>query len=253
VRNDIEKSQSLVNGVPLGIRIDGCGFHSFAEINNLVFPYDQRLARVMAAASMKVIEKYDWLEFAYTSSDEVTFFVTSKSKMYSRRSEKLCSVIVSSFTSAFLEYWFQLYDGFPKGNVAFDARAFIIPNTQTLDKYLSWRQVDSHLNCTHGKLLHCYTQNGLSIKEATARIEAARKPFQKILAQEFEIDNKTLPHSWRLGVYIGAVELRNNGHHCAHTDELLKFLSQLANVKVSCPSLILGDKHARLQELHYIF
>ena len=76
-----------------------------------------------------------------------------------RRASKIVSLITSCFTSAYVRHWphfFPATDDAPalplKANPMFDGRAVLYPEVQTVRDYLSWRQVDTHVNNQVGVL-----------------------------------------------------------------------------------------------------
>lgn len=96
---------------------------------------------------------------------EGSFVIHPKSNLYSRRSSKLVSTVVSTFTAYYVCLWPQFFPGVPlvtsrppiDGEVdfavedapriagplpTFDGRVVVYPTLSNLRDYLSWRQVD---------------------------------------------------------------------------------------------------------------
>lgn len=64
-----------------------------------------------------------------------------------RRASKLVSLVVSCFTATYVRRWAEFLPGTPLlSTPMFDGRAVCYPNLAVLRDYLSWRQVDTHIN-----------------------------------------------------------------------------------------------------------
>ena len=77
------------------------------------------------------------------------------------------SLIVSSFTSAFVFYWSKYFqnncyiESLPSVPLqyppAFDSRCVLYPNSGVVRDYLRWRQVDCHINNLYNTTFHALT------------------------------------------------------------------------------------------------
>lgn len=64
-----------------------------------------------------------------------------------RRSSKIVSLLVSCFSASYVRLWPQHFGAVPlAATPMFDGRAVCYPDTRTLRDYLTWRQVDTHIN-----------------------------------------------------------------------------------------------------------
>ena len=64
-----------------------------------------------------------------------------------RRSSKLLSIVVSTFTAAFVDGWDHFLPGLKRQALpVFDGRTVCYPSEQSLKDYLAWRQSDAHIN-----------------------------------------------------------------------------------------------------------
>ena len=129
------------------VRIDGKGFTKFCENHNLEKPNDIRLASLMNKAARCLMENFPEIWLAYGQSDEYSFALRKKTDLYSRRAEKIATVFVSCFTSAFVLNFKEFFpDQDLKDVPMFDGRCVLYPEDKIMIDYLCWRQVDCHIN-----------------------------------------------------------------------------------------------------------
>ena len=129
------------------VRLDGRGFHSFTARHNFAKPNDRRALELMNAAAVRVVTELADVVVAYGISDEYSFVLRRDSRLFDRRESKLVSTITSLFTAHYVHLWPAHFPSTPLLSVpSFDGRAVLYPSTRTLRDYLSWRQVDAHIN-----------------------------------------------------------------------------------------------------------
>ncbi|TKY64136.1 tRNA(His) guanylyltransferase 2 [Spatholobus suberectus] len=189
------------------VRIDGCHFHRFSEIHEFVKPNDDRALNLMNSCAVTVIEKF-WKDivFAYGVSDEYSFVLTKTSNLYQRRANKIISAIVSFFTSTYVMRWKDFFSQCElKYPPSFDGRAVCYPSTEILRDYLSWRQVDCHINNQYNSCFWKLVVSGKSKREAQHSLKGAQ--LQKKI-EELAIDYNKLPVMYRQGssVYRNKVD-----------------------------------------------
>lgn len=64
-----------------------------------------------------------------------------------RRSSKLISLVASCFAAAYVRFWPERLPGVAlQSTPVFDGRCVCYPSVRTVRDYLSWRQVDTHVN-----------------------------------------------------------------------------------------------------------
>jgi tRNA(His) guanylyltransferase len=102
----------------------------------------------MIASARQVMNDLPDILLAYGQSDEFSFVLRKDTGLYSRRSSKIMTNVVSLFAAAYVHFWRDFFG--PEKPLqmipSFDARTVLYPNNQTLRDYLSWRQVDCHIN-----------------------------------------------------------------------------------------------------------
>ncbi|KNC46032.1 histidine tRNA 5'-guanylyltransferase [Thecamonas trahens ATCC 50062] len=143
-----EQDDALLPLTWVVIRVDGRGFSGFVARHEYAKPVDTRGAAVMDAAAKAVMEDMGDLVLAYGHSDEFSFVLPPSSNVYKRRASKLVSTVVSLFTGAFIAAWPAAFGpDVPLMEMpVFDGRTVVLPTRAVLRDYLSWRQVDCHIN-----------------------------------------------------------------------------------------------------------
>ncbi|KAK2365202.1 tRNAHis guanylyltransferase [Trifolium repens] len=180
------------------VRIDGCHFHRFSELHEFVKPNDDRALNLMNSCAVAVLEEFRQdIVFAYGVSDEYSFILKKSTDLYQRRASKIISAVVSFFTSTYVMRW---KDFFPQSELnyppSFDARAVCYPSAEIVRDYLSWRQVDCHINNQYNTCFWKLVASGKSKREAQRSLKGAQ--LQKKI-EELAIDYNKLPVMFRQG------------------------------------------------------
>ncbi|CAJ1968356.1 unnamed protein product [Sphenostylis stenocarpa] len=215
-----ESDIKLMPSTWIVVRIDGCHFHRFSELHEFVKPNDSRALNLMNLCAVAVLEKF-WedIVFAYGVSDEYSFILKKTSDLYQRRASKIVSTIVSFFTSTYVMRWSEF---FPQSELkylpSFDGRAVCYPSTEILRDYLSWRQVDCHINNQYNSCFWKLVASGKSKREAQNSLKGAQ--LQKKI-EELDIDYNKLPVMFRQGssVYRDKIDTDLIHHENGNTFE----------------------------------
>ncbi|RYP54790.1 hypothetical protein DL768_000518 [Monosporascus sp. mg162] len=111
-------------------------------------PNDRRALDLMNAAAKALVTELPEITIAYGVSDEYSFVFHKTCTLFDRRSSKLVSTIVSTFTAYYIHLWPSYLPDTPLSPPlpSFDGRAVCYPTVQNLRDYMSWRQVDCHIN-----------------------------------------------------------------------------------------------------------
>ncbi|KAI5066173.1 hypothetical protein GOP47_0018797 [Adiantum capillus-veneris] len=194
------------------IRIDGRSFHRFAEVHDFQKPNDIDALNLMNECAKAVMEDLPDIVFAYGVSDEYSFVIRKESTLYGRRSSKLVSVIVSLFAASYVFKW-QTF--FPDKKLqyppAFDGRAVCYPEDSVLRDYLSWRQVDCHINNQYNTCLWSMIKAGKSKDCANNELKGTRADFKnEMLFKQFGINYNDLPAMFRKGSYVFRKKVQSN-------------------------------------------
>lgn len=167
-----EKDNKLLPNTWIVIRLDGRGFHKFSNDHCFEKPNDIRALNLMNDAASSVLRTFSDIILAYGNSDEYSFVFKKNSQLYGRRESKLISIIVSIFTSNYVFLWpTHFIDTVLIYPPSFDARAIVYPSVQNLRDYLSWRQVDCHINNLYNTTFWALVQKGnVSITNAEKKL-----------------------------------------------------------------------------------
>jgi tRNA(His) guanylyltransferase len=145
------------------IRIDGKAFHSYTK--GLKRPFDEGLLEDMDLTTKYLCENIQGAKFGYVQSDEISILITdyddiSTHAWFDNNLQKMCSIAASLATAKFNQLrmarkcWegndidgYLDRDDIDKFKLAmFDARIFVIPETEEVVNYFVWRQQDATRN-----------------------------------------------------------------------------------------------------------
>ncbi|XP_061370325.1 tRNA(His) guanylyltransferase 2-like [Gastrolobium bilobum] len=193
-----EFDSKLMPSTWIVVRLDGCHFHRFSEVHEFVKPNDERALNLMNSCAVAILQEFPQdIVFAYGVSDEYSFILKKTTDLYQRRACKIISAIVSFFTSTYVMRW---KDFFPQSELNyppfFDGRAVCYPSTEILRDYLSWRQVDCHINNQYNSCFWKLVASGKSKREAQHSLKGAQ--LQKKI-EELAINYDKLPIMFRQG------------------------------------------------------
>ncbi|KAK3949129.1 Thg1 C terminal domain-containing protein [Pseudoneurospora amorphoporcata] len=143
-----EQPDSLLPNTWIVVRLDGRGFTKFSTKYAFEKPNDKRALDLMNAAARSVMSELPDITIAYGVSDEYSFVFHKSCTLFERRASKLVSTIVSTFTAYYIHHWPVYFKDSPLSPPlpSFDGRAVTYPSVQNLRDYMSWRQVDCHIN-----------------------------------------------------------------------------------------------------------
>ncbi|KXX80166.1 tRNA(His) guanylyltransferase [Madurella mycetomatis] len=215
-----EQPDHLLPNTWVVVRIDGRGFTKFATKYGFEKPNDKRALDLMNAAARAVMAELPDITIAYGVSDEYSFVFHKTCVLFERRSSKLVSTIVSTFTAYYVHYWSTYFPDTPLSPPlpSFDGRAVCYPSVQNLRDYMSWRQVDCHINNLYNTTFWALIQlGGLGPTEAEKTLKgtyAADK--NEILFSKFSINYNNEPEIYKKGsVVFRDYELVEPGSHNA--------------------------------------
>ncbi|KAG5945842.1 Glucose-responsive transcription factor [Claviceps monticola] len=205
VRN-FEQTDSLLPNTWIVVRIDGRAFTKMCAKYGFEKPNDRRALDLMNAAAKAVVTDLPESIIAYGVSDEYSFVFHKSCNLFERRASKLVSTIVSTFTANYVYSWGTYFPDTPLSFPlpTFDGRAVCYPSVQNLRDYLSWRQVDCHINNLYNTTFWLLIQlGGLDNKEAERTLAgtlAADK--NEILFSRFNINYNNEPEIFKKGSVI---------------------------------------------------
>ncbi|TGO53561.1 hypothetical protein BCON_0121g00140 [Botryotinia convoluta] len=203
-----EQPDLLIPNTWIVVRIDGRGFHKFSDKYAFEKPNDRRALDLMNAAAKAVMMELPDIVIAYGISDEYSFVFHKSCVLFERRSSKLVTTIVSTFTAYYVHFWstyfpdpgMQLTAPLP----SFDGRAVQYPSVQNLRDYMSWRQVDCHINNLYNTTFWTLIQKGGfdakgAEKELAGSLAADKN---EILFSRFGINYNNEPEIYKKGSVV---------------------------------------------------
>ncbi|KAK3383029.1 Thg1 C terminal domain-containing protein [Lasiosphaeria ovina] len=213
-----EQPDQLLPNTWAVVRIDGRGFTKFANKYNFEKPNDKRALDLMNAAARQVLVELPDITIAYGVSDEYSFVLHKTCTLFERRASKLVSTIVSTFTAYYIFLWSTYFPETPLTAPlpSFDGRAVCYPSLQNLRDYMSWRQVDCHINNLYNTTFWALIQlGGMSSTEAGEKLNGTfSKDKNELLYSQFNINYNNEPEIYKKGsVVFRDYELVEPGTH----------------------------------------
>lgn len=129
---------------------------------------------------------------AYGVSDEYSFVLHKTSSLFDRRASKLMATIVSTFTSYYVHFWPIYFPNKPLSPPlpSFDSRTVCYPSVQNLRDYLSWRQVDCHINNLFNTTFWALIQLGGQDPKEAEKILAVSNDDSELISAKLTQYNK---------------------------------------------------------------
>ncbi|KAF7863894.1 hypothetical protein EAF04_006859 [Stromatinia cepivora] len=203
-----EQPDLLIPNTWIVVRIDGRGFHKFSDKYAFEKPNDKRALDLMNAAAKAVMMELPDIIIAYGISDEYSFVFHKSCVLFERRSSKLVTTIVSTFTAYYIHFWSTYFPELEMQLTAplpsFDGRAVQYPSVQNLRDYMSWRQVDCHINNLYNTTFWTLIQRGgLDAKGAEKELAGSLAADKnEILFSRFGINYNNEPEIYKKGSVV---------------------------------------------------
>ncbi|KAH7086627.1 tRNAHis guanylyltransferase-domain-containing protein [Paraphoma chrysanthemicola] len=201
-----EQPDNLLANTWIVVRIDGRGFSKLTTKYKFVKPNDRHALDLMNAAAEAVMKELPDLVLAYGNSDEYSFVFHKDCILFERRASKLTTTITSTFTSYYVFLWSQYFPEKPLTPPlpSFDGRAVCYPSDFNLRDYMSWRQVDCHINNLYNTTFWTLVQQGgMGPREAEQRLSGTVSADKnEILFKEFGINYNNEPECFKKGTVL---------------------------------------------------
>ncbi|KAI4126730.1 MAG: hypothetical protein LQ338_003594 [Usnochroma carphineum] len=204
-----EHHATLLPNTYLVVRIDGRGFHHLSTKHAFEKPNDRHALDLMNAAAVAVLREIPEICLAYGLSDEFSFVFDRSCELFDRRESKILTTVVSTFTAYYTYLWPSHFPPAssplsPPPMPTFDGRAVQYPSFRNLRDYLSWRQVDCHINNLYNTTFWALVQKGgmgtMEAEELLKGTLAADK--NEILFSRFGINYNNEPEQSRKGSVV---------------------------------------------------
>ncbi|KAI1331351.1 tRNA guanylyltransferase [Xylariaceae sp. FL0255] len=201
-----EQNDALLPNTWVVIRIDGRGFTKLCAKYNFEKPNDKRALDLMNAAAKAVVMEIPEITIAYGVSDEYSFVLHKTTTLFERRASKLITTITSTFTAYYVHLWSSYMPDKPLSAPlpSFDGRAVCYPSVQNLRDYMTWRQVDCHINNLFNTTFWSLIQlGGMTAKEAEKLLAGTVSGDKnEILFSKFNINYNNEPEIYKKGSVV---------------------------------------------------
>ncbi|KAL2863729.1 tRNA guanylyltransferase [Aspergillus lucknowensis] len=202
-----EQSDILLPNTWIVVRIDGRGFHKLSDRYAFEKPNDRRALDLMNVAAVEVLKDLPDLAIAYGVSDEYSFIFHPSCELFERRSAKLVTTIVSTFTAHYVYQWSNYFPDTPLQSPylpSFDGRAVVYPTTRNLRDYMSWRQVDCHINNLYNTTFwNMVLKGGMSNTDAERELQGTvSSDKNEILFKRFGINYNNEENIYKKGSVV---------------------------------------------------
>jgi tRNA(His) guanylyltransferase len=208
-----EHEETLLPNTWIVVRIDGRGFHKLSSHYGFSKPNDRRALDLMNDAASHVVRRIPDIALAYGVSDEYSFVFERQTALFDRRRDKLVSTVVSTFTAAYTLLWpvhfpIEAHETQPTTKPlelehlpTFDGRAVIYPTAANLRDYLSWRQVDCHINNLYNTTFWSLVlKGGMNQREAEEHLKGTvSSDKNEILFSRFQTNYNDEPDIYKKG------------------------------------------------------
>ena len=199
------------------VRIDGKGFTKFTTLHGYEKPNDLRGISLMNKAAEDVIKAFPEIWIAYGQSDEYSFVLRKNTELYNRRSEKIMTCIVSTFSSSFTMNFCQFFNNQKLLQIPiFDSRCICYPSDKNLRDYLSWRQADCHINNLYNTCFWELVQiDKISNEEAHKKLKGTFSGDKnELLFSKFGINYNEIDPIYRKGTILLNLEKHISKRKC---------------------------------------
>ncbi|KAA8910122.1 putative tRNAHis guanylyltransferase Thg1 [Sphaerosporella brunnea] len=159
----------------------------------------------MNEAARAVMQELPEIVFAFGVSDEYSFVLRRNTDLFDRRESKIVTLITSLFTAYYIHLWPAHFQGerfiLSPPLPSFDGRAVIYPTTRNLRDYISWRQVDAHINNLYNTTFWALIQRGgmTAVEAEKELVETLSKDKHEILFSRFGINYNNEPEIFKKG------------------------------------------------------
>lgn len=180
-------------GIYMVARLDGRSFTRLTkEACQFVRPFDERFRDLMVATAESLMNCGFRVIFAYTESDEISLLIALDESQFGRKLRKYESILAGEASAQFSLLLGQ------KG--IFDCRVSQLPSVELVVDYFRWRNEDAARNALNA---YCYwklREEGLSARQATARLSGASVAAKNELLFQRGINFQDVPLWQKRGI-----------------------------------------------------
>lgn len=179
----------------------------FSEAHSFTKPNDRRALELMNASATAILRALPDIILGFGISDEYSFILRRSAELFERREAKLVSTVVSTFTAYYVHLWPTYFPDSPLDAThlpTFDGRAVVYASNAELRDYVSWRQVDAHINNLYNTTFWALIlKGGLDAREAETELQGTlAKDKNEILWGRFGINYNNEDEMFKKGSIV---------------------------------------------------
>lgn len=186
---------SVLPGLFMAARLDGRSFTRLTkEVHKFEAPFDERFRDLMLDTAEFLMHEFSAL-YGYTQSDEISLLFPQSCELFSRRLQKLNSVLSGLASARFSKGLGEL--------ACFDCRISELPSIELVVDYFRWRNEDACRNALNGHCYWCLRRDGKNTREATSLLMKLSSSEKNELLFQHGINFNAVP-SWQkrgTGIY----------------------------------------------------
>lgn len=207
---DYEKCGELIlpQNLPIIVRLDGNSFSKLTKRLNFKKPFDDDFSFAMQKAMEATLE-YTGAKIGYCQSDEITLLILNplSQKFLSNRVSKICSLLASTASNAFNQYFCEKDNIFV--SAAFDCRVFVVPEKEVNNVFL-WRQKDAWKNAVYSyAFFKLQEKNNWSARKTTKFLMGKSLSDKKnLILKELNFNINDLETKYKIGFCTKRIKVK---------------------------------------------
>jgi len=197
-RNEVFSKLQIPPDTPFFVRLNGRRFQAVSEKLKAEKPFDKKFTKCLVKSAKAIFQENLNPALIYVASDEINALFAHTAP-FSRRVEKIDSVLAGTVSSAFALNALKLFD--KTLTVAFDSRIVILPEEKSVE-YLTWRQLEAWRNHNNAYAYWLLRKLGQKRKDAAKTLKGMKTEELHQLLFQHGVNLAKTPAWQRRGVLI---------------------------------------------------
>jgi hypothetical protein len=165
-----ETEDRLLPNCWIVVRIDGKGFHKFADKHAFAKPNDEKALALMARCARRIFNDYNEVVVAYGESDEFSFVFKKDTELYNRRASKV-ALLTFYFLTLLVMKSYRLADHDQRGQSVLLQLRLVLAGVLSREE----ASLSAYFRCQNGALPFRSEPPGLPV------VAASRLPHQQLV------------------------------------------------------------------------